>query len=193
MRLAWLLTPALIALSDARAADTDVSATAAGVSDGATHAYASAGRGSSSSSSSNTKCSTWYDMTAHGSSYRSVKDFGAKGDGETDDTSAIQRAISFNVGSVQQKMPSVVYFPSGRYLVSDTLVMYYHTHLVGSLSYNPDCRSKLVLSAGAISFTDSGAAKPMLVTDNGFGRNTSSPWWEDNVVRNYARCWMAVV
>jgi len=45
----------------------------------------------------------------------SVKDYGAKGDGITDDTAALQRAIN---GSLQ------LYFPAGTYLVSSTLLMY---------------------------------------------------------------------
>ena len=129
-------------------------------------------------------CETWYDTTTHGHSFRSVHDFGAKGDGITDDTRAIQQAIAARVGSTEQKQPSLVYLPSGRYLVSDTLVMYYHSHLVGSLSAVPGCRSTLVLARGAAGFSDSAAPKPMLVTDNGFNRNTSSPWWEDNVDKN---------
>ena len=52
-----------------------------------------------------------------------VKQFGAKGDGETDDTSAINHAISF-----LRKYPraeedySELYFPNGTYIISDTLL-----------------------------------------------------------------------
>lgn len=44
----------------------------------------------------------------------SVKDFGAKGDGITDDTSAIQSAISNNPGAE-------IYFPDGTYLIKETI------------------------------------------------------------------------
>ncbi len=70
--------------------------------------------------------------------FRNVKDFGAKGDGVTDDTSAIQTAISSNSrcssasdcqGSTSE--PGLVYFPQGTYLVSATLQSDYYTQLVG--------------------------------------------------------------
>ena len=45
--------------------------------------------------------------------------FGAKGDGVTDDTQAIRNAIRAGIGS--NSHPKVLYFPNGTYLVSDTL------------------------------------------------------------------------
>lgn len=48
----------------------------------------------------------------------SVKDFGAVGDGVTDDTAAIQSAIDYVVNSAT---PNTVHFPAGTYKCSDTL------------------------------------------------------------------------
>jgi Pectate lyase superfamily protein len=45
-----------------------------------------------------------------------VEDYGARGDGVTDDTEAIRRAIEENVGRSR-----ILYFPAGTYLVSDSL------------------------------------------------------------------------
>ncbi|KAI5926494.1 putative Exo-beta-1,3-glucanae [Camillea tinctor] len=74
--------------------------------------------------------------------FRNVKEFGAKGDGKTDDTKAIQRAISTGGRCAPGSdcasttvTPAIVYFPSGTYLVSDTLVDYYYTMTIG----NPNC------------------------------------------------------
>lgn len=61
-----------------------------------------------------------------------VRDYGATGDGTTDDTVAIQAAInSFN--SSPLNAGGVVWFPSGTYKVSTTLtVTTYHVQLVGA-------------------------------------------------------------
>lgn len=48
-----------------------------------------------------------------------VKDFGAKGDGTTDDTLAIRQAIDY----VKSQNGGQIYFPSGVYVVTDTLTI----------------------------------------------------------------------
>ncbi|KAJ7684646.1 exo-beta-1,3-glucanase [Mycena polygramma] len=85
--------------------------------------------------------------------FRNVKDFGAKGDGVTDDAAAINAAITAGSrcggGSCGSSTitPAVVYFPSGTYLVSHAIVPYYYTQLIG------DARHPPTLLAAA-SFTD---------------------------------------
>lgn len=54
--------------------------------------------------------------------WTNVRELGAKGDGETDDTAAIQHAIDTH---------RVLYFPSGHYLVRDTIRLKPDTALIG--------------------------------------------------------------
>ncbi|KAF2793031.1 glycoside hydrolase family 55 protein [Melanomma pulvis-pyrius CBS 109.77] len=75
--------------------------------------------------------------------FRNVKtDYGAKGDGVTDDTEAINNAIKdgnrcgLQCGS-SSVAGAVVYFPGGTYLVSSSIVQYYYTQFVG----NPNDRA----------------------------------------------------
>ena len=68
--------------------------------------------------------------------YRNVQDFGAKGDGTTDDTAAINNAISSGNRCGQgcdssTVTPALVYFPPGTYIVSTPIIQYYYTQLVG--------------------------------------------------------------
>ncbi|KAK2762859.1 hypothetical protein FQN54_001034 [Arachnomyces sp. PD_36] len=68
--------------------------------------------------------------------FRNVKDFGAKGDGSTDDTAAIQEAIASGnrcgEGCASSTItPAVVYFPAGTYMISYPIFDYYHTVLIG--------------------------------------------------------------
>lgn len=56
----------------------------------------------------------------------SVKDFGAKGDGTTDDTTPIQAAID-----AMKTKGGTVYFPPGRYVTSKPIAMYTNINLVG--------------------------------------------------------------
>ncbi|RYP21256.1 hypothetical protein DL767_009308 [Monosporascus sp. MG133] len=68
--------------------------------------------------------------------WRNVKDYGARGDGITDDTAAINRAVSEggrcgpDCGS-STVYPAVVYFPPGTYLVSSPIIQYFNTEFLG--------------------------------------------------------------
>ena len=66
-------------------------------------------------------------------------DFGAKGDGVCDDTSAFIRALELGRGGkgTREKTPANVYVPSGTYLVSDTLMVYRATMLAGDADHPP--------------------------------------------------------
>lgn len=59
------------------------------------------------------------------SCFASVKDFGARGDGKTDDTKAIIAALKANVNR------RITYFPAGNYRVSDTVLVPAGSRLVG--------------------------------------------------------------
>ena len=68
-----------------------------------------------------------------------ITDCGATGDGVTDDTKAIQDCIaaqnrcgghSLECASTST-MPLTVYFPSGTYLISSSIEMYFQTLIVG--------------------------------------------------------------
>ncbi|KAG1849256.1 glycoside hydrolase family 55 protein [Suillus subluteus] len=75
--------------------------------------------------------------------FRNVKDFGAKGDGITDDTAAINSAMSSGGrcggGSCNSSTvtPAIVYFPAGTYLVSSAIDTYYYTQMIGDAKKPP--------------------------------------------------------
>ncbi|KEF56629.1 glucan 1,3-beta-glucosidase [Exophiala aquamarina CBS 119918] len=68
--------------------------------------------------------------------FRNVKDYGAVGNGVTDDTVAINNAIAdgqrcaLNCDS-STTVPAIVYFPPGIYAVSAPIIQYYYTQFVG--------------------------------------------------------------
>ncbi|RAU96880.1 hypothetical protein DQG13_20040 [Paenibacillus sp. YN15] len=91
-------------------------------------------------------------MVSSGELVLNVKDFGAKGDGVTDDTAAIQAAI-YALGYAG----GVLYFPKGIYLISDTLN-------VGNGT------ASAVSTQNAITLQGAGAANTgAAVYDGGFG------------------------
>ena len=95
------------------------------------------------------KCASWFDSTTHGPLFRSARDYGAKGDGTTDDTAALQRALTEGrTANFTTRDQAVVYLPPGRYLVSDTLPLFFYTKLMGSWA----CRPTLVLAPNSPGF-----------------------------------------
>ncbi|KIJ14887.1 glycoside hydrolase family 55 protein, partial [Paxillus involutus ATCC 200175] len=86
--------------------------------------------------------------------FRNVKDFGAMGDGVTDDTVAINAAMSSGDrcggGSCESSTltPAIVYFPQGTYLVSSAINTYYYTQIIGDAKNPPT----LLASPGFNSF-----------------------------------------
>ncbi|KAK4238969.1 pectate lyase superfamily protein-domain-containing protein [Achaetomium macrosporum] len=87
--------------------------------------------------------------------FRNVKDYGAKGDGSTDDTAAINAAISDGNRcgqgcSSQTTTPALVYFPPGTYVVSKPIVPFYYTQLVGDAVSLPTLKAAAGFSGMAV-------------------------------------------
>ena len=90
--------------------------------------------------------------------FRNVKDYGARGDGVTDDTAAINAAISNGNRCGQgcdssTVVPALVYFPAGNYLVSAPIIQYYMSQLVGDANNIPTITASP--SFGGIAVIDS--------------------------------------
>ena len=97
----------------------------------------------------------------------SVKKYGAVGDGVTDDTSAIQSALSdgrTDASADYYGVPKALYFPPGVYLVHDTLKW------VGccvTLQGSGTTATVIRLAPGSVGFTDKLLPKPLIVTPAG--------------------------
>ncbi|KAK8148764.1 hypothetical protein G3M48_009166 [Beauveria asiatica] len=78
--------------------------------------------------------------------FRNVKNYGARGDGFTDDTAAINAAITAGNRcgrgcDSSTTTPAIVYFPPGTYIVSKPIIQYYYTQLVGDVVNIPTIKS----------------------------------------------------
>ncbi|MGC1363653.1 MAG: glycosyl hydrolase family 28-related protein [Silvibacterium sp.] len=83
-----------------------------------------------------------------------IRTLGVKGDGVTDDTEAIQKAIDED---------PTLYIPSGRYLVSDTIMLKPNTVLIG---LHPST-TQFDIADSTPAFQGPGAPKPLLETPKG--------------------------
>lgn len=141
------------------------------------------------------KCSYWLENIKHQGIaafnadpsgyqvFRNVKDFGAKGDGVTDDTAAINNAISSGgrcgpgTCASSTVTPAVVYFPTGTYMVNASIIDYYYTQIIG----NPNCLPTIKAFAtftgglGVIDGDQYGA--------NGLGFGATNVFWRQ--IRNF--------
>ncbi len=83
--------------------------------------------------------------------WTNIKKYGALGDGITDDTEAIRRAIEDS---------DILYFPQGKYRISDTIVLKENTQLLGFLPI----ATQIILIDNTENFAGVGAPKAMLET-----------------------------
>lgn len=113
--------------------------------------------------------------------FRNVKDYGAKGDGLSDDTEAINKAISDGnrcgancYGSSVKS--AVVYFPPGTYLVSKPIVSYFHTNIIGDPTSLPTIKAAGSFSGLGVITTD------VYYPEGGTGIDGNSREWYINTV-----------
>ncbi|KAK3654385.1 hypothetical protein LTR56_004015 [Elasticomyces elasticus] len=88
----------------------------------------------------------WGNDDANYKVFRDVTKYGAKGDGVTDDTNAINAALSdgdrCGLGcNSSTTTPAIVYFPAGTYAVHAPLIMYYYTQLIGDANNLPTIKA----------------------------------------------------
>lgn len=86
--------------------------------------------------------------------WANAHDLGIAGDGKTDDTAALQKAVNEH---------RILYLPSGRYKISDTLHLRPDTVLIG---LHPSS-TQLDLADNTPGFTGVGSPKPMLIAPQG--------------------------
>ena len=88
--------------------------------------------------------------------YRNVKDYGAKGDGVTDDSTAIQAAINDGGrgpggnGKGTTGAPAVVYFPAGSYNMAHPIQLYVDTVLLGNPISRPTLQAASSFSGNTL-------------------------------------------
>ncbi|KAK6950253.1 hypothetical protein Daesc_008579 [Daldinia eschscholtzii] len=112
--------------------------------------------------------------------FRNVKDYGAKGDGTTDDTEAINKAVQDGQDRCimhcdsRTTAPALLYFPPGVYLVSKPIIQSYYTQFVGdaldipTLKATPDFDGMAVIDANPYDYTVDPAANWYINQNNFF-------------------------
>ncbi|KAK5164580.1 uncharacterized protein LTR77_009786 [Saxophila tyrrhenica] len=117
--------------------------------------------------------------------FRNVLEYGAVGDGKTDDTAAINKAMSDGERcgggpdtpcDSTTVYPAIVYFPPGNYLVSKPIEMYYYTQMIGdatdlpTISASSDFDGMAVIDADPYAYLSNGSAVNWFTNQNNFFR-----------------------
>jgi hypothetical protein len=107
---------------------------------------------------------------------RNVREYGAKGDGSTDDTQAFLNALNQDRSHFGRWKTTVnVYVPPGRYLITSTLILWSHTQMFGEWTNPPT----LVLASNSSGFQDPSNPNPFIVTSGGYNLPDYSPNWKN--------------
>lgn len=91
--------------------------------------------------------------------FRNVQDYGATGDGTTDDTAAINSAITdgnrCGLGCDSSTVtPAIVYFPPGTYLVSAPIIQSYYSQFIGDAVTIPTIKASASFTGIAVIDSD---------------------------------------
>ena len=118
-----------------------------------------------------------------------IRDFGAKGDGKTDDTAAIQHAIR----SIRKtKWTRVIYFPNGTYIITEPIRFdYYVNNPKRSMRQGPwlygETRDGVVLKVpdNSPAFADLNKPAPVIQAHPHAGTRKTSADWFDRIMVNF--------
>lgn len=101
----------------------------------------------------------------------SVRDFGAVGDGITDDTAAINRALyQLYCRETNTQIRRSLFFPAGTYLVTDTIVIPTYAKLIGE-----GANHSIILMSGSSSTVMAQYGDSLQQTGVNIGTNTAIP------------------
>ncbi len=123
----------------------------------------------------------WDEPRWHREHYKVVTEFGAVGDGKTDDTEAIQAAIDYHAGSLGDKHAGIVYFPPGIYRITKPLLLWKGMQLL--CDPNPvkppqwfdvePIKATLLLSAKTAGYDNPDEPQPMVQLTSGSGQDVN--------------------
>ncbi len=129
---------------------------------------------------------SWMDQWA------SIKDFGAVGDGVTDDTAAINRALNqIYCREVNPQIRRSIFFPAGVYKISDTIVVPPYAALYGEGQNSSTISLTVTTWTNTIAYSDgtvvqSGGSYYRSIIDVPTGINvTNTDYWEATTMPEY--------